>query len=93
MNEPTEQLRCRCGEVMELGYTTAIGLVDSMSVDYDPRLVLVVPGEPTSMNPIKAFQQGLEEAPPNRAYQLHGYRCPKCGRVELAAIDRVPWMT
>jgi hypothetical protein len=77
---------------MSLGYTTALGLVGHDSPrTRNPDLVFVVPGERTSLNPIKAFKQGLEELPANKAYRLHGYRCPKCGSVELVALDQIPW--
>jgi hypothetical protein len=83
MTELTEQLKCRCGEVMDLGYAIAPG--------FSGNVIFVVPGERTSANPITAFKQGLEEVPANKAYRLHGWRCAKCGRVELAAIDPIPW--
>lgn len=92
MGGAVQQVRCvRCGAVMEAGYTTAIGLVGSNPLTRDPKLVFVVPGQPTSGNPIKAFQQGLEGNRGNAAYLLHGHRCPNCGVVELIATDRTPW--
>ena len=68
---------------MEDGYTTAFGLATG--------LLFVVPGEQTSWNPIKAFQQGLQGDQANEAYLLRGHRCPGCGTVELVARERVAW--
>ena len=86
MSEPTREVRCRCGEAMMLGYATASGVLVT-----NVKLVFVVPGERTSANPIKALKQGLQTAPASEAYLLHGHRCPKCGRVELIALDEIPW--
>jgi hypothetical protein len=75
---------------MEMGYATAWGLIGGR--DGNPHLIFVVPGEPTSNNPIKAFQQGLAAEKANEAYLLHGYRCPSCGLVELVAEERTTWV-
>jgi len=53
-----------------------------------PRLVFVVPGTPTSGNPITALRQGLSGEPDDRAYLMTGFRCPSCGRVGLFARDQ-----
>lgn len=92
MSEHTEEIRClRCGEVMEAGYATAIGLIGGHVASADARLVFVVPGQATSRNLIEAFQQGLREERANEAYLLQGFRCPNCGTVELVAKERTPW--
>lgn len=84
------QRRCnRCDVAMEAGFTTAWGLIGAQ--DGDSHLVFVVPGVPTSYNPIKAFQQGLNSEKANEAYLLHGYRCPSCGLVELVAEEKTNW--
>ena len=75
---------------MEPGYATAYGLVGGQ--DGNPHIVFVVPGEPTSCNPIKAFQQGLKDEKAAEAYLLRGYRCPSCGLVELVAEEKTSWM-
>jgi hypothetical protein len=85
------QRQCyRCNVPMEIGYTSATGLYGYQ--DQKPHLVFFFPGEPTSANPIKAFQQGLESEKAPEAYLLHGYRCPTCGLVELVAEEKTPWM-
>jgi len=76
---------------MQDGYATAIGLMGEVLPPDSPRLVFVVPGETTSENLIKAFKQGLQGDPANAAYSLRGYRCPRCGSVELIALDKVAW--
>jgi hypothetical protein len=81
----------RCGAVMEDGYATALGLIEGNPPPGGPKLVFVVPGERTSANPIKAFQQGLQGDLANQAYLLRGKRCPACGLVELVAVDPVAW--
>jgi len=91
MNEPTSKPRCeRCGGPIEEGFATATGLIPTPLSD--PRLVFVVPGEKTSPNPLQALQQGLEQAPANRAYLLRGRRCTECGAVELFATETTPWV-
>jgi hypothetical protein len=84
--------RCpQCDVEMEAGATSALGLVGTMNKPADePRLVFVVPGTPTSGNPITAFRQGMAGEPGDRGYLLRGFRCPSCGRVELFATDRTP---
>ena len=72
---------------MDIGHATAIGLVGGNPPTDDPRLIFVVPGQPTSGNPIKAFQQGRHGEQGDAAYLLHGRRCPGCGLVELLATD------
>ena len=90
MSTPDKEIFChRCGEVMEDGYATAQGLIGGNPPPGEPKLVFVVPGGKTSVNPIKAFQQGLQGDRANEAYMLRGYRCPSCGTVELIALDRV----
>jgi len=42
----------RCNVPMEIGYPGGIGLMGG-------QVVFIVPGEPTSDNPVKAFKQGL----------------------------------
>jgi phage FluMu protein Com len=94
MSKSEKKLRCHhCNELMEDGYTTwthtrFVGTppVGSRHLNL---LVFVVPGEPTSINPVKAFKQGLQENAASKAYELRGYRCPKCGTVELKALDSV----
>ncbi len=92
MSETPQQVSCvRCGAVMEAGYTTATGLVGSNPLTRDPKLIFVVPGQATSRNPMKAFQQGMAGERTDAAYLLHGHRCPNCGVVELFATERTPW--
>jgi hypothetical protein len=51
-------------------------------------IAFVVPGTPTSMNPLKAFHQGLKDELSDRVYDLSemaGCRCEKCGYLEFYA--------
>jgi DNA-directed RNA polymerase subunit RPC12/RpoP len=92
MRERAEEVRCqRCGEIMEDGYATAMGLIAANPPAGEAKLVFVVPGQSTSPNPIKALQQGLRDERENAAYLLRGYRCPRCGTVELLAREKIPW--
>jgi hypothetical protein len=81
--------RCpQCDVEMEAGAATAHGLIGgAVTPASQPRLVFVVPGTPTSGNPITAFRQGMAGEPGDRGYLMRGYRCPSCGRVELFATD------
>jgi hypothetical protein len=74
---------------MHEGFATAVGLIAPTPTK--PRLVFVETGEPTSVNPLRALQQGLEARPQNEAYLLRGHRCPACGMVELVATEQVEW--
>ena len=80
----------KCGCSMEQG---------SLRVRSDPswpdtyvgqkvRMAFVVPGTPTSLNPIKAFAQGLNRELEDKLYplpEIHGLRCQKCGFLEFYA--------
>lgn len=92
MSTREKEIHChRCGEVMQDGYTTALGLIGGILPKDDPKLLFVIPGERTSGNPIKALMQGLQGDQTSRAYLLRGYRCPQCGTVELIALDSMVW--
>lgn len=78
-----------CGAEMEPGFANAIGLTGPTRME--PRIVFIVPGSKTSLNPVRALQQGLGDEPQDNAYALRGWRCVKCGRVELVATDPVAW--
>ena len=50
------------------------------------QIKFAVPGSPTPLNPIKAFQQGLHgELRPDQLYYVVGMRCSECGYLELYA--------
>jgi hypothetical protein len=92
MAENVKEVCChRCKEIMEAGYATWTIAHIGVGPPESPRtpLVFVVPGEPTSINPVKAFQQGLQGDRASKAYGLRGYRCPACGTVELIALDKI----
>ena len=79
----------KCGGPTSPGVASALGLIGAVMAPADePRLVFVVPGTPTSLNPIKAFGQGLSDERSDQAYLLHGRRCTRCGFVELYATER-----
>jgi hypothetical protein len=83
---PTDTTCPKCGGATADGIASAHGLLAAAVVPEDTaRLVFVVPGTPTSPNPIKAFAQGLADDPSSRAYLLTGRRCTRCGFVELYA--------
>jgi hypothetical protein len=68
-----------CGGRLEEGYTSTHGNRSGPT--------FIVPGVPTSMNPLKAIAQGLADEPTDRAYAIKGWRCQDCGRLELFAVD------
>lgn len=85
------EIQCsRCGGPMDAGYATAIGLIGGNPPQGSPKLVFVVPGDPSSPNPITAFQQGLSDTRTTEAYLLRGFRCSACGAVELFATEKTP---
>ena len=74
---------------MAAGVTTALGLMgEPVTSRKKPRLVFVVPGTPTSPNPVKAFAQGLSDETSDEAYLVRGHRCSRCGFLELYATER-----
>ena len=77
----------KCGGAMERGFTTAVGLIGAGCYDesHKPPLRFTVPGTPTSLNPIKAFQQGIRDEPDVRGYDIVGMRCSGCGYLEFYA--------
>jgi predicted nucleic-acid-binding Zn-ribbon protein len=78
----------KCGGAMEAGVTRAPGLIGSAAADIEkPQLVFVALGTPTSVNPVKAFQQGLHGEPGSRAYLIRGSRCSACGFLEFYATE------
>lgn len=82
--------RCqRCGGEMKSGFGTALRVLSPALSQ--PRLAFVVRGEPTSLNPLKAFQQGVDQSPQDEAYLLEGRRCIDCGAVELTANEKTAW--
>jgi hypothetical protein len=87
-----QEFACRrCGRTMQAGYTTArLWATADPSPSDEPKLVFVVPGEPTAANPIQAFKQGLKGVQANQVYLIRGYRCPACGTVELIAEEKMP---
>jgi len=63
-----------------------MGLVGGAVIDHrEPRMLFVVPGRQTSLNPVTAFQQGLAQEPATRVYGISGFRCSQCGALELYA--------
>jgi hypothetical protein len=76
----------KCGGALEAGFTTASGLIGGDGTESrEPKLVFVVPGTNTSANPLRAFNQGLADEKANRAFGIQGFRCSRCGRLELYA--------
>ena len=78
----------KCSGPTEGGAASALGLIgQAIRSPDEPRVVFVVPGTPTSANPLKALKQGLADEPPRRGYLVRGRRCTRCGFVELYATD------
>ena len=78
----------KCGGPTEAGVASALGLLGQAVLSPDePWLVFVVPGSPTSANPLKALKQGLADEPSRRGYLVRGRRCTHCGFVEFYATD------
>lgn len=81
----------KCGGRMEAGVATAYGLLfAAVASKEEPRLQFVVPGSATSINPVKAFKQGLTDEPDTRVFWMEGQRCSSCGFVELFATRSAP---
>ena len=81
----------RCDGVMQAGVTTALGLRAGNLQDGPARLVFVVRGEITSPNLGEAFQQGLEDRPWHQGYRIEGYRCSRCGALDLYAMEETTY--
>lgn len=82
--------RClRCSEVMVRGALRNHGAPPTQI-----RAAFVVPGVPTSLNPIRAFKQGLADEPRDEVFQLQEIACllcRACGYLEMRAwIDDGP---
>lgn len=76
----------KCGGQMERGHTTAHGLIGGGDIErpfHESRLLFVVDGTTTSMNPIKAFKQGSSGEAGDRDYRIVGARCASCGLLEF----------
>ena len=79
----------KCGAPTMAGVATAHGLIGGAAAPAtQSRLVFVVPGTPTSANPLKALAQGMGEERPDHGYLIRGRRCTRCGHVELYATER-----
>ncbi len=88
MAETTRNAVCRfCGGAMEAGYAQSRFAFGAFTAAGDSHLVFVVPGEPTSLNPMTAFRQGAEQHPGDQKYILRGRRCTNCARIELSAEE------
>jgi hypothetical protein len=71
---------------MEHGYATAKGLLGGeKTANEESQLLFFIPGSPTSWNPIKAFQQGLQDEKVTQTFAVVGSRCANCGYLELYA--------
>jgi hypothetical protein len=76
----------KCGGKMEAGVATAHGLIaGAVGRRDEPRLQFVIPGVPTSTNPITAFKQGLADQQALKVFWIEGHRCADCGFLELFA--------
>jgi hypothetical protein len=76
----------KCGGEMERGHTMAHGLIGGSDIErpfHESRLLFVVEGTPTSLNPGKAFRQGKSGEQDDRTYGIIGARCASCGLLEF----------
>lgn len=48
-------------------------------------VLFIIPGEPTSANPVKAFMQGMHGAKEDVPLPVTAWRCGQCGLLELYA--------
>lgn len=79
----------KCGAELQEAVGRAKGLVfDTARRATTQRLWILVPGTPTSMNPIKAVKQGLSDETDDQMYNLQPWRCPSCGFVEFYANEK-----
>jgi hypothetical protein len=72
----------KCGATMERGFTRVRGafLPEGTPVQF------LISGTSTPLNPIKAFQQGLQgQGKGDQLYGIVGMRCSACGYLELYA--------
>lgn len=73
----------RCGGAMVRGIFRIRGTYEARV-----RAEFIVPGVPTSPNPIEAFRQGLSDEPGDEVIQLEdmgGLLCRTCGHIEFHA--------
>jgi hypothetical protein len=81
----------KCSGSMERGFTTAAGLIGGDKIGArQAQLLFVVPGTPTSPNPVRAFKQGLSDEPSTSSYPIVGARCSRCGFLEFYAGGEDP---
>jgi hypothetical protein len=74
----------KCGGTMEKGYTTAEGLMVGETVTrHRSQLLFLVSDAATPLDPIEAFKQGFSGNHPRRMFRMEGFRCSKCGLIEL----------
>ena len=86
---PMHTTCAKCGGPTVAGVASAQGLIGGAVAATDqPRVVFVVPGTPTSPNPVKAVAQGLADEHAAHAYLVRGRRCTRCGLVEFYATER-----
>ena len=81
----------KCGGRTETGVATAEGLIFQVMIPIEKaRLLFVVPGVPTSVNPLRAFKQGLSDEPATRGFRIEGSRCTACGHLAFFATQEAP---
>ena len=77
----------KCGGTMEKGYTTAEGLMGGETVTrHRSQLKFFVSDAPTPLDPIEAFKQGMSGKHPRKMFRMEGFRCAKCGFIELYGL-------
>gem|GEM_PF-4474760 len=70
----------RCDGTMQEGAIRTVG------EDFRRRIAFVIPGTPTSWNPLVAFRQGIADEPNDQIFlidEMTGLRCQDCGYLEL----------
>lgn len=80
-----DEFRClRCNGQMEEGkLTLSFPFGKRPGGMHEAKAVFVAPGIKTSLNPLTAFKQGLEDQPRDQERPIRAFRCDQCGRIEF----------
>ena len=91
----TNNTCARCGGTLQRGtFRATVGEAGAMMVgevmvptsgqDLSD-VQFIIPGDPISWNPVKAFRQGLHGDKDDVAFPVTAWRCADCGLLELYA--------
>lgn len=83
-SDDRDEFSClRCNGPMEEGKLTLSGPFGMHPALREATVVFVAPGIRTSLNPLTAFKQGLEDQPRDQECPIRPFRCDQCGRIEF----------